>query len=365
MEDRKLNKINMKNLGYSEQFLTEATLYKGLIIGRVISQYKELYKVMCEKGELTAEISGKLRFGIKALSEYPTVGDFVSIDRDTNDTGNAIVHNVLTRKSAFIRKAAGTSRNEQIVAANIDTVFICMSLNNDFNLRRLERYLSVSWDSGANPVIVLTKSDLCSDLTQKLSEVNSVAIGVEVLVTTGMSEDGYLQVLKYIKDRETVAFIGSSGVGKSTLINRLLGQNALATKELRNDDKGKHTTTRRELILMPTGGMVIDTPGMRELGLESADISKAFSDIDELAAKCKFSDCTHSGEPGCAVNQAISEGILSADRFESYKKLKKEARYEGLNSKQIETAKLNEMFGSVGGMKNARKFIKEKNKKRY
>lgn len=359
-----MNRINMQSLGLSQSFLAESDLYTGLIVGRVISQYRDLYKVMCENGVLTAEVAGKFRFDVINLSDYPAVGDFVMLDRDTDINGNAIIHNVLTRKSAFIRKAAGTSNDEQIVAANIDTVFICMSLNNDFNLRRLERYLSIAWDSKAIPVVVLTKSDLSDDLDQKLAAVNTVALGTDVLVTTSMSEDGYQQVLKYIKESQTVAFIGSSGVGKSTLINRLLGESILATKGLRNDDKGKHTTSRRELVVLQGGGMVIDTPGMRELGLESADLSKAFSDIDELSTLCKFRDCTHTNEPGCAIQKAVCDGILSAERLESYRKLKKETKYEGLNSKQIETVKLKEMFSGVGGMKNARKLIKEKNKKR-
>lgn len=359
-----MNKINMQNLGLSQRFLNESTLYTGLTIGRVISQYKDLYKVICEKGELIAEVSGKFRFQVKTLSDYPGVGDFVMLDRDTDKNGNAIIHNVLTRKSAFIRKAAGTSNVEQIVAANIDLVFICMSLNNDFNLRRLERYLSIAWDSSAIPVVVLTKSDLCNDLAKKLLSVNSVAVGVDVVVTTSMSEDGYLKLLDYIKEGQTVAFIGSSGVGKTTLINGLLGENVFETNELRNDDKGRHTTTRRELIAIQSGGVVIDTPGMRELGLESADLSKAFLDINELSAKCKFNDCSHTTEPGCAVQQAIHDGFLTLERLESYRKLEKETKYQGLNSKQIETTKVSEMFKDVGGMKNARKFIKEKNKKR-
>ncbi len=354
----------MTNLGLNKRFITESTLYKGLYIGRVISEYKNLYKVVTEDGELTAEISGKLRFKVKNISDYPAVGDFVMIDRTEDISGNAIIHTILTRKSAFIRKAAGTSNDNQIVASNIDTVFICMSLNNDFNIRRIERYLGIAWDSGAKPVIVLTKSDLCKDLSEKLTEIDTVAMGVDVIVTSSMSEDGYLPVKSYLGSGKTIAFIGSSGVGKSTLINKVIGENILETNGIRNDDKGRHTTTRREMIVIPNGGVVIDTPGMREIGIESADLSKTFTDIDELSAKCKFSDCTHSNEPKCAVQEAIRAGLLSKDRLESYLKLKKEAKYEGLNSRQIENEKLNEIFKEFGGMKSARKMLKEKSKSR-
>ena len=357
-------KIDMENIGLSQRFVIESTFDTSLYVGRVISQYKDLYKVVTENGELTAEIPGKFRFDVKTLSDYPAVGDFVMLDRNEDTGGYAMIHHILTRKSTFIRKAAGTSHDEQIVASNIDTVFICMSLNNDFNLRRVERYLGVAWDSRAIPVIVLTKADLCDNLSQKLLELNAVACGVDVLVTSSMSEDGYLSVKNYISRGKTIAFIGSSGVGKSTLINRLVGENALETQKIRNDDKGRHTTTRRELIVLPSGGVVIDTPGMRELGIESADLSKTFADIDELATKCKFHDCTHTSEPNCAVQKAINNGLLSEERLGNYLKLKKEAKYEGLNSKQIETEKFTVMFAEAGGMKNARKFIKEKNKKK-
>ena len=358
-----MNKITMKKLGLSQRFITESTLYTGLYIGRVISQYKDLYKIATENGELAAEVSGKFRFTVKTLSEYPAVGDFVMLDRNENTSGNAIIHHVLTRKSAFIRKAAGTSNNEQIVAANIDIVFICMSLNDDFNVRRLERYLGVAWNSRAIPVIVLTKADLCDNISERLYEVGKVADGVDVLVTSSMSADGFLAVKKYLESGKTIACIGSSGIGKSTLINRLIGEETLATQAIRNDDKGRHTTTIRELIVLPEGGIIIDTPGMRELGIESIDLVKTFSDIDDLATKCKFHDCTHTKEPNCAVQEAIHAGSLPKERFASYVKLQKEAQYEGLNSKQIETEKLMVMFAEVGGMKNARKFTKAKHKK--
>jgi ribosome biogenesis GTPase len=365
LEEIKLKKIKMEDMGLSQRFITESTLYSGHYIGRVVSQYKDLYKVATEDGELTAEISGKLRFDAKGLSDFPAVGDFVMLDRKEDTGGNAIIHHVLTRKSAFIRKAAGTSNDEQVVASNIDTVFICMSLNNDFNLRRVERYLGIAWDSGAVPVIVLTKADLCEDLPQRLMELERVACGVDVLATSSLAADGCVPVRGYLGRGRTVAFIGSSGVGKSTLINRLIGHDVLPTREIRDDDRGRHTTTRRELIAVPDGGVVIDTPGMRELGIESADLGKAFSDIEELAVKCRFKDCTHTREPDCAVQKAIGDGLLSAERLASFLKLKKEAKYEGLNSRQIETEKITAMFAEMGGIKNARKWARAKNNREH
>ena len=261
------------------------------------------------------------------MSDYPAVGDYVMASCADPDT--AIIHQVLPRKSLFVRKAAGTSKTEQVVAANIDTVFVCMSLNNDFNLRRLERYLAVAWESGAEPVVLLTKADLCEELPRKLAEVESIAMGVTVLTSSAMESDGYRQVLPYITPGRTVAFVGSSGVGKSTLINRLLGEDRLATDGLRNDDKGHHTTTHRELLFLPNGAMVIDTPGMRELGMWDAasGVEQTFADIEALAARCRFRDCSHTGEPGCAVCKALRSGELDDSRWRSYQKLKSENSY--------------------------------------
>lgn len=318
----------MKKYGLTDRFAALAGMYPEWTVGRITLQEKGLYQLETDMGEKWAEVSGKFRYNADVVSDYPAVGDFVMVDWNA-DGGNAIIHQILPRKSCITRKAAGNARQEQVVAANIDTIFLCMSLNNDFNLRRLERYLSIAWDSGAMPVIVLTKADLCEDLPARTAEVESIAIGVDILVTSALEQEGYTQVLPYIREGRTVAFIGSSGVGKSTLINCLLGEKRLDTNGLRNDDKGRHTTTHRELILLPQGGMVIDTPGMRELGMwdSGSGIDQTFGEIEELMGCCRFSDCTHQNEPGCAVRKALRDGLISEERWRSYLKLKSEAEY--------------------------------------
>lgn len=312
----------------SEAFCNLAAQYPSLTLARVLSQEKDLYRLITCEGECLAKVSGKFRYQTVSVSDFPAVGDYVMADHICEDSP-AVIHELLPRKSVFTRKAAGTSQTEQVVAANIDTVFLCMALNNDFNVRRLERYLSIAWDSGAVPVVVLTKSDLCDDLEEKRLLVETAAIGVDILETSALEQEGITQILPYIQKEKTVAFIGSSGVGKSTLINCLLGEERLATNGLRNDDKGRHTTTHRELLFLPNGGMVIDTPGMRELGMwdSGEGIDRTFTDIEELSHQCRFHNCTHTSEPGCAVRKALEEGAVSKERLQSYQKLKAENAY--------------------------------------
>lgn len=304
---------------------------------RVISQEKGIYKIQSGTAVKLAEISGKYRYETKTVSDYPAVGDHV-IAAWPEDGSNAVITGLFPRKSCFLRKAAGTQKQEQVVAANIDTVFICMSLNNNFNIRRLERYLSAAYESGAAPVVVLTKSDLCSDVESKILEAQNVAPGVDVLAISSLNED-YEAVMNFILPGKTVAFIGSSGVGKSTLINKLTGTDSIATSEIGNDDKGRHTTTHRELIQLPNGAFVIDTPGMRELGMwDIGDgIDTAFADIEELSRACRYTDCTHTAEPGCAVLRALADGTLDAVRLASYRKLKTENDYAADNSRYLES----------------------------
>lgn len=340
-----MNNKNLLELGLNEGYVKEASIYNdNFYLGRVSVQYKDIYRVVTEEGEVLARVSGKLSYSSNSTLDYPVVGDWVLLDRTDNKNGDAIIHKVLTRKSYFSRKIAGTRYDTQVVAANIDYIFICMALNNDFNINRLERYIAVAWDSMATPVIVLTKSDLCEDIDERLREVKEVAIAIDILITSSLNGNGYEKVKEYIKSGTTIAFIGSSGVGKSTLINKLLNKDVLKTNSISQNHKGRHTTSHRELFLLEDGGVIIDTPGMRELGLISADVDKSFSNIEELEKQCKFSDCTHKNEPKCAVREAIENGKLDLERLERYKKLKKEEAYNLSKAKSQERHRIKSLM---------------------
>ena len=352
-----MNYQYLLSYGLDTHRITAAAAYEDLVLARVCQQQRGLYRVVTEAGEKAATVAGKFAYEATVNSDFPAVGDWVLLDH------NAVIQRLLPRKSAFMRRAAGTGHSAQVVAANVDLVFLTMSLNADFNLRRLERTLTVAWDSGATPVIVLTKADLCDHVDAVLDEVAAVAIGVEVIVCSALAGDNVKAVSERIAAGQTVAFIGSSGVGKSTLINHLLGRETLATAAIREgDDKGRHTTSHRQLLLVPGGGIVIDTPGMRELQIDGADLSRTFEDIEALALNCKFRDCGHTTEPGCAVLDAVANGALAPKRLENYRKLLAEAAYAGLNARQLEEEKIKRMFGSKGEMKQVMRQIKQKRK---
>lgn len=352
-----MNNHHLSHWGLTERILEEARQYKPLSLARVTEQHHNLYKIIGEDGPREAQVSGKFAHAARGETDFPAVGDWVMTHAEN---GRAIIHRVLTRKSVFRRKAAGSSRAAQIVAANIDTVLICMALNADFNIRRLERYLATAWDSGAVPIVVLTKSDLCDDLDSKLAEAANIAIGVQTIVCTNATETGYAGVAALIEPGRTYAFIGSSGIGKSTIINALAGEALLLTNEIRGDGKGRHTTTHRQLIALPGGGVVIDTPGMRELGVEDADVGRSFADIEALSGECKFRDCSHSAEPGCAVRSAIESGRLDAARLENYRKIQREISYAELSAKQREAEKINRVFGGKSQLKQFKDAVKHK-----
>jgi ribosome biogenesis GTPase len=294
----------------------------GHLPGRIVVQQRDAYLVATDDGELTAKVSGRLRHEAREAG-HPAVGDWVALSANLGER-TATLHAVLPRRTAFVRRAADSVQTAQVIAANIDVAFVVTSMNADLNPRRLERYLAAAWQSGARPVVLLTKSDL-SDAPQALAaEITALAAGCPVLVVSARKGVGLDVLMEQVLPGETCVLIGSSGVGKSTLVNALLGEERMATQEIRAADaRGRHTTSHRQLVLLPGGGLILDTPGIREVGLIDADegLAMAFDDIERLAETCRFRDCGHANEPGCAVRDALKTGALDPARWASFQKL--------------------------------------------
>ena len=311
--------MNIQNYGFKESIKRE--LKDNQMIARIVNTHKDRYEIVCDNGHGFAQIKRGC-FYDNPNSIYPTTGDFVIIE--WNDSGDSMIIETLKRTSSFSRAASTSDRNhelhsqhEQLVASNFDYVFIMQSLNDNYNLRRIERYLSLAWESGGIPVIVLTKCDLIPDYEEYLNEIESVAIGVDIYAVSCKTGEGLEQLNKYFAKGNTLVFLGSSGVGKSTLVNTLMGKEVMKTGEIREEDsRGRHTTTSRNLIMLPNGAMIIDTPGMRELGMWESEegIDKTFQDIEKYLGFCKYSDCTHTNEPGCKILEAIENGEISEEQ---------------------------------------------------
>jgi ribosome biogenesis GTPase / thiamine phosphate phosphatase len=355
--------MTLEGLGWNEARAQEIEPWAGKSghqPGRVLIGFNYLYRVGIEGGEIDAVLSGRLKHRTERQGELPAVGDWIILRKRPEEDRGAIVA-VLPRRSRFSRRMAGNVTDEQVVAANVDVIFIVMSLDDDYSVRRLERYLLMARESGATPVVLLTKPDLSADLPADVADVVAVAGDVPVHVISPKLNQGLEQVTPYVTAGRTAALLGSSGVGKSTIINRLVGTDVQKTREVReSDSKGRHTTTHRELVMLPGGGLMIDTPGMRELQLwdASESVRGTFDDIEALAGGCHFTDCRHRDEPRCAVKAAVEEGSVPPDRLASYLQLQDELAY--LARQQDERAQIEEKRRGKIGAKALRQHLKSK-----
>lgn len=347
MENTLEQTFTLAQLGWKNFFQQQLEADSDLIPARVCRQDRSGYQLMSESGILLGSLPGISRLETRSKAELPTVGDWVLVRRaDADNPNQVIIQTTLERSTKFSRKESGERFGEQVVAANIDTIFIVTGLDDNFNVKRIERYLLLAWASGATPVIVLNKADMCSNLERKLDLVAEISMGTVVLVVSAINGEGMDDLKDWITEGTTVAVLGSSGVGKSTIINRLLGYSHFKTGEVREgDSKGRHTTTHRELCIIDTGGLVIDTPGMREIQfwVDKDSPLSSYDDVESIRMTCRFNDCKHEAEPGCAVKKAIESGELSADRYDSYNKFQKEiASFEEQQSVSLKLQRKNE-----------------------
>jgi len=333
----------IQDYGWSDALRHDFAPYaaRDLIPGRVTVQQRGQYGLVTDLGELNGQISGRLARDAES-GGYPAVGDWVALAARPEERA-ATIHAVLPRRTAFMRRAADTIATEQVVAANVDVALLVASMNADFNPRRLERYLASAWQSGAAPVVLLTKADLCADVEAVVTNIRGVAGDAPIHAISSLTGEGLETLMTYLAPGRTAVLVGSSGAGKSTLANALVGAERMVTQAIRESDgQGRHTTSHRELILLPGGGLLLDTPGMRELGLWDSDegLSATFEDIESLAATCKFGDCSHSNEPGCAVRAALEAGEIDDARWRSYQKLRRElAHLESREDPALRAAK--------------------------
>ncbi len=325
--------MNLGELGWDPFFEEQFRPYKdgGFLPARISLEERNLYTAYSEIGELRGKMAGRFRHKARSKSDYPTVGDWVVV-KGNPESGKMVIYEVLPRKTSFFRKVVTTLERvteKQVISANIDTVFLVVGLDQDFNVRRVERYLALIQESGAHLVLVLNKADLCHNVSERIKELKSITTGISIHPVSALKKEGLEQLHSYLSPGQTVTLVGSSGVGKSTLINSILGEERQEVGDVREKNgKGRHITAKRELIILPGGGMFIDNPGMRSISLwgEEDDLDETFGDIVALAQKCKFKDCQHKTEPGCAIKRAIEDGTLDKNRYQNYLRMQRELR---------------------------------------